>query len=121
VRQRFAEVILGRASSNCKNFGICRIEGACPTEVFGQNVGFANCNKLYAIGSLKGSKYFELAFLRSTISDLVFKRYFKHSIFIVEEPYTIKKDFIGKPIIINKGFYGTTVLDTFLIVRFILT
>ncbi len=118
IKQGFAEVVLGRPSSNCKNFGICRIEGVYPKKL---SYDVSDCcgdkALTYAVVSYDEDLYFELAFLRSTINKVILDQHF-NSVFIVEEPYTVKIDFMKQPWTIQAGRYSIKLSDAFLTVRF---
>lgn len=118
--QKFAEVVLGKPSDKCKNFGICRINAIKPELIFRlkQDLLKCGCKKVYALASLIPYAYFELAFLRTTVTPVVFEQHFRNKIFTVEEDYTLDKEFMGIPITIKIGQYTIGISDRFYVTRF---
>ena len=86
--QFLAEVVFGRPSKDCVNFGICRIEslGAPPKN--------CNCKDQCSQGivSIFNERYVEVDFLKSTVNDTTYQQFFANKRFIVEEEFLHKKE-----------------------------
>jgi len=86
--QFLAEVVFGRPSKECVNFGICRIEalGELPKD--------CSCKSQCAQGivSIFNPTHIEIDFLKSTINTTTYQQYFADKRFIIEEEFLHKEE-----------------------------
>ncbi len=81
--QFVAEVEFGMPSKKCNNYGICRINP------IGQDKKACTCSKqdIFAVVTVFGANYTEVEFLRSSISDEHYDKFFSKGKFKVIEEY----------------------------------
>ena len=97
--QFLAEVVFGRPSKDCTNFGICRID------YFGSPTKNCNCKNAdaQAIVSIFEQDYIELDFLKASLSKAVYQKFFAKKTFLIEEDYL--QETAEQRIYIAKGLY----------------
>jgi len=86
--QFLAEVVFGRPSKDCVNFGICRIES------LGAPSKNCNCKSQCSQGivSIFNPTHIEIDFLKSTVNATTYQQFFANKRFIVEEKFLYQKE-----------------------------
>lgn len=97
--QFLAEVVFGRPSKDCINFGICRIS------IFKYPTSNCVCKgaNTQAVVTIFEQNYIELDFLKASMSKTIYQKFFGRKKFIVEEDFL--KETTNQRIYIAKGIY----------------
>jgi len=94
------QVVFGRPSQNCSNFGICRLEPDTTPFVQGRSNTFAcnNCQHCCRGFFVDGRTRCLLLFLKRTITPEAMQRYFSGSFFVLEEDFILPKILLKRTI-----------------------
>lgn len=97
--QFLAEVIFGKPSKKCVNFGICRIDPIG----FAEKTCKCKYRKIQAIVSIFDEDYLELDILKTSIRQLTYEKYLSKRFFLVEEDFHFAHE--GYFVCIKRGYY----------------
>lgn len=124
VQQVLVNVVLGRESKDCENYGVCRVDypNQPITHRYQADTRTGTCNKALAVLSMLPSGTFELAFIKAAMSDACRKKYFSESYFRVEENFSLPQHILADlevpKVAVTKGAYPMKNSLGFYLIRF---
>ena len=89
TRQIYLELVLGKASDNCRHYGICRVDMVFPSA---SPFASTNCEQVRALLSLSPDGVMEMRVLKNSICDKILNRFFTTDYFLLDEAFHFPKE-----------------------------